>query len=90
MFSSGRKLKYEPLALFLRTLPFGQKEITMSFERVEEIIEASLPKSAHKYREWWANDAHSHPQSKAWMSAGWKVKSVDLLGESVRFIRDMT
>ena len=39
------KSKYEPLELFLRNLPQGQQSISLSFQKIEEIIGASLPKS---------------------------------------------
>ena len=46
--------------------------------------------SAHKYREWWANEKSadtSHVQAKAWMAAGWLTDEVSLAEEQAVFIR---
>ena len=37
---------------------------TLPFIKIEEIIGASLPRSARNYRAWWAND-ETHPQAEA-------------------------
>ena len=70
--------KYEPLELFLRGLPLEQQGISLSFRRIEEIIGASLPKSATDHRAWWGNqvDAKNRSQANAWLSAGFSVAGV--------------
>ena len=76
--------KYEPLGRYLSGL--DKRCETLSFVRIEEIIRSSLPSSAKKYREWWANDRTSHYQSfDGWLSVGWRVKSIDMDREKVVF-----
>ena len=67
--------KYYPLYDYLR--PLGQDEpIDLTFDQIEAIIGASLPRSARASRAWWANSAT--PQGQAWLDAGWLVDAVDL------------
>ena len=76
--------KYAPLHRHLSNLE--GREWSTTFREIERIIDADLPDSAHIYREWWAND-RTHTQAMAWMTAGWKLASVDLRTESVVFGR---
>lgn len=70
--------KYTPLENYLRDLPANQKEVTLSFEQIERIINAKLPTSAYEYQAWWANEKEgNHVNARAWANAGWKVESVD-------------
>ena len=48
--------KYSPLENYLRDLPANQKEVALSFEQIERIINAKLPPSAYEYQTWWANE----------------------------------
>lgn len=67
--------KYYPLYKYLR--PLRQDEpIRLSFDEIEKIIDASLPRSARVSRAWWANSAT--PQGQAWLDAGWLVDAVDI------------
>ena len=80
--------KYDPLREYLRDR--SANEVTLSFDQIEDIIRAALPPSAHRYREWWANEKPqrtAHVQAVAWQEAGWKVSSVDFLAEQVLFVR---
>lgn len=78
--------KYTPLGVYLSRLIANV--LTMSFEDVECVIEASLPPSAHNHREWWANDTTGfHPHATVWLNAGWRVDAVSLSGRWVRFSR---
>jgi hypothetical protein len=72
------KSKYEPLEIYLAGLSPSMTEISLSFREIEDIIGASLPNSAHVYREWWANqaDLSTRPQAKAWIDAGFEVEAV--------------
>ena len=67
--------KYYPLHEYLRPLSQGEP-ITLSFDRIEAIIGASLPPSARASRAWWANSAT--PQGRSWLDAGWLVDALDL------------
>lgn len=61
--------------------------ITVTFDEVEEILGFDLPKSARKYRPWWANDqSHSHAVD-GWLKVGWKTDNVDIQDERVEFVK---
>ena len=62
-----------------------ERRTQLTFEQIEEIIERKLPDSAI-YRAFWANDA-KHSQSKAWMEAGWRVKTVNFEEKTIYFER---
>lgn len=80
--------KYSPLEKYLLGLPTSQKEVTLGFEEIERIINATLPPSAHEHREWWENEKEgNHVNARAWANAGWKVESVDFNRKQARLIR---
>jgi hypothetical protein len=82
-------LKYDPLRDFLSSLPSLQIDITLSFQKIEEIINFSLPPSAYEYPAWWANEQRGrHVNAFAWLDAGWKVDTVNRKEKWVRFRRD--
>lgn len=80
--------KYFPLEQHLKALPDETRDVTMSFEQIEQIINDKLPTSAYKYQAWWANEiGGSHVQAHFWMDVGWKVDTVDLKKKWARFQR---
>lgn len=80
--------KYSPLQDYLSGLPAHQKDITLSFEKIEGIIHASLPLSAIYHQAWWANEKNgAHVEAQSWINAGWKVDSFDQKQKWVRFVR---
>jgi hypothetical protein len=80
--------KYTPLESFLRDLPAYQKEVVLSFEQIERIINAKLPPSAYEYHQWWENEKEgNHVNGRAWANAGWKVGSVDFNRKQARLVR---
>jgi len=80
--------KYTPLEQWLRTQADEQTHIRVDFQVIEKIIGESLPPSARQHSNWWANDSTGRSQSNAWLSAGWRVESVDLDAEKVVFRRE--
>lgn len=75
--------KYEPLTHYLEGRP---EEIwDAQFSEVEQILGFSLPRSAHEYQAWWANQEPGHSQTRAWRDAGWETSRVDLASKKVRF-----
>jgi hypothetical protein len=59
----------------------------MEFAELAALV-GGLPKSAYRYREWWANERRGqHVQCRAWMSTGYEVDWVNLSAERVRFRR---
>lgn len=77
--------KYAPLEDLLRG--HSQDIVRLSLEQIETTLGFRLPDSARRHRGWWANQAASHAQARAWMNAGWKVAEVNLSGEEVCFQR---
>lgn len=78
--------KYDPLHVFL--VKHQADEVTLTFSEFEQILDASLPPSTYKYREWWANEREGmHTHAHAWMEAGWVVDTVNLSEKWVRFVR---
>jgi len=80
-------MKYEPLRVYMSNLPETDIAITLDFTEIELILNAGLPESASIYVEWWANESKGS-QATSWLSAGFKVDSVELNRGLVRFIRD--
>ncbi|QKC81249.1 hypothetical protein [Mesorhizobium sp. NZP2077] len=76
--------KYAPIADFLQMQALD--ELSLDFEKIEEILGASLPRSAYDHQAWWANDV-SHSQGRSWLDAGWKTENLDLVRRSVTFAR---
>jgi hypothetical protein len=80
--------RYPPLEKYLRGLPSGQEDVTLTFERIEQILNTSLPLSAQEDGAWWGNQKQgTHVESIPWMDAGWMVEFVDLKEKWVRFVR---
>ena len=76
--------KYERLANWL--LQQKNDYVRVTFSEIEKELKRALPDSARTQRAWWANTL-THSQATAWMILGWKVSSVDLDGEIVKFER---
>jgi hypothetical protein len=77
---------YDPLRDYLRqqTLP----EFVLSFEQIEDIIDAALPRAAHR-ASWWEtlrSPQEKMPQREACLEAGYIAKR-QADGKSVRFKR---
>ena len=79
--------KYTPLEQWLRDQADEQTHIRVDFRLIEEIIGEPLPPSARQHSNWWANVNVGRSQSTAWLSAGWRVESVDLDDGKVVFRR---
>ena len=45
--------------------------VLLTFSEIEEIIESSLPFSAHNRDQWWSSSGHSHAQT--WERSGYKA-----------------
>jgi len=78
--------KYDPLFDYLSTS--SDWEVSLSFSEIEEIIGFPLPPSAHRYHAWWANQYNgNHGQAQSWIRASYATRDVDLVSETVNFIR---
>ena len=76
--------KYDPLKSYLNTC--GGAPVSMSFAELESVLGFELPWAARHHRQWWGNNASGHAQSRSWMLARYKVATVDLEAETVRFV----
>ena len=80
--------KYTPLEQHLKALPSETRDVTMTFEQIERILNDKLPLSAYKYQAWWANEKNPHqPEKQAIANAGWKVDTINLREKWMRFRR---
>ena len=72
MPDSVDRKKYEPLQAFLEALPTSDRDTTLSFDQVEQIIGDTLPPSATAHREWWANQEGGSRAALAgcWLQGG--------------------
>lgn len=80
--------KYAPLENYLRDLPKTQKEVNLSFEQIERILNSKLPSSAYEDSRWWEHETEgNHRNTRSWSNAGWKVNQVDFKKKRVKLIR---
>lgn len=80
--------KYTPLEKYLRDLPANQKEVALSFEQIEKILNAKLPASAYEDQRWWDHEAEgNHVNKRAWANAGWEIQSIDVSRKQARLVR---
>jgi len=80
--------KYTPLENYLRGLPANKKEVTLSFEQIERILNSKLPASAYEDRRWWDHETEgNHVNKRSWANAGWRVESVDFKKKQARLVR---
>jgi len=80
--------KYSPLEKYLRELPVSQREVILGFEQIESILNNRLPASAYEDERWWEQETEgNHVNKRAWTNAGWKILSLDVNAEWVKFVR---
>ena len=80
--------KYLPLDEWFSKRPATAKQIELTFDQVEAILGAPLPKSATRLTTWWTNvqpKIQSH--RTAWLNHGWMVTEFDLQARRVKFVR---
>jgi DNA-binding transcriptional regulator YiaG len=77
--------KYYPLFVYLRD--HAQDEVTLTFNLIEKLIGGPLPEGAKIDRGWWGNRKAGLAHAKAWLSAGFKVKGLDLERRKVIFAK---
>ena len=79
--------KYAALGRWLEGIPNNVSTTWIGFPKLEELIDATLPRSAFIHRSWWANNYDGHSQATLWLKAGWETDIVDFERERVRFRR---
>lgn len=80
--------KYLPLDEWFKNQPASAEPIVLTFDQVEAILGAPLPKSATKLSTWWTNfqpKIQSH--RTAWLNHGWMVVEFDQRARWVKFAR---
>lgn len=77
--------KYEPLTAYLRQQPY--REVRLRFGDLEKILGFKLPSSASQHRAWWSNNGSNNVMTKAWLSAGFRTRDVDMEKERLTFER---
>ncbi len=75
--------KYSPLREYLWRRGQYTSLVTLTFPKIEGIINDNLPLGALRSEEWWSNKTTG--QGYAWTSTGWKVQNVDLRARRVTF-----
>jgi hypothetical protein len=75
--------KYAALGEFLRKQSVA--EVPMTFEKIEKITGARLPRSAKTYRAWWSNNPKNSVMTKVWLDAGFESERVDMAGRRLVF-----
>ena len=77
--------KYGRLGEFLSNQPTD--EVPITFDRIEKITGAKLPRSAKLYRAWWSNNERNSVMTKVWLAAGFQTEQVDMEGRKLVFRR---
>ena len=76
--------RYGPLgALFEESY---ERDVKLTFARIERLIGGPLPASARRHKSFWANDV-THSHAKSWLSHGFEVTSFSFPEETVTFKR---
>lgn len=73
--------KYDPLVRYLTSS--DKKKLRLTFDQIEEIIDAHLPASATTYRGWWSGN------SATWVYEGWRAIP-NVHKKRVGFVKDRT
>jgi DNA-binding XRE family transcriptional regulator len=75
--------KYYALYHFLRQI--GEHEVSLTFTKLEQLLDGPLAPTARTQRAWWSNRRTGSAQANAWIDAGYHVAEVDLTAERVIF-----
>lgn len=74
--------KYQALTDYLSNVE--ETALSLTFEKIEEILGFQLPKSAYNHRAFWSN-TKTHSVSLSWLNAGFETTGVDLEQHIVTF-----
>jgi hypothetical protein len=77
--------KYRPLERHFQKAD-RTRTVVLSFAQIEQILGDTLPASATKHAAFWVNNPTRHVHAAAWLNAGWKVESVDLIRKVITFV----
>lgn len=79
--------RYAPLAIWLQNQQPRKNLVKPTFTKIEKIIGGPLPESAYKHRSWWVNDSANNVQAQQWLDVGWRMSSINMTKQVVRFSR---
>src|SRR5258708_916246 len=88
--AKSSKEMYTALQDWLKTQAIEERklsDIRVAFQDIEALLPEPLPSTAREHESWWSNDYLNHPQSLAWLEAGWRVRDVNLAAGEVTFQR---
>jgi hypothetical protein len=77
--------RYEALTRYLKEV--DGTSVTLTFDRLSEILGFPLPAAASNHAQWW-EEGSSHPQARGWRDAGWSFVRTDRRDQSVTFRKD--
>ena len=77
-------MKFDPLQEYFRVIE--EDTITLSFDKLGEILGEPLCASAYKFREYWSRNGRGR-LSDAWHSNGYKIKALDMENQLVSFVK---
>ena len=75
--------KYFPLFTHLQRC--DESLHILSFQEIENLMDAPLPTSARTSKAFWSNRSSGALQARAWMNAGYHVLDVNLHSQQVTF-----
>jgi hypothetical protein len=78
--------KYDRMRARLSQCDASVDEQPMSFGEIDKLV-GELPPTARTRQSWWTGPANPIVGSDTWPSGAWRVRTVDLTGESVVFYR---
>ena len=80
-----RSLRYIRLAAHFAAQPSEVDRVELTIPEIEALVDKDLPQDARQ-PSWWRNDER-RMHSRAWMTAGWRVSSMDPATGTVVFVR---
>ncbi len=83
-----RASKYDVVFKWLSTS--AEPRVAVAFRHLESVLGFDLPAAARLWPQWWANesaDSSRHIQCRGWLRAGFLTRNLNLLGQTVDFVR---
>lgn len=82
-----RSLRYIRLAAHLAAQPSNVDRVELKISEIEALVAKDLPADARQ-PSWWRNDPRKM-HSRAWLTAGWEVSSMDPATGTVVLVRSV-
>jgi len=76
---------YDPLFEWLQRQ--NNNRIATTFAQIETVLHFDLPDTARRRPQWWENNPNHHSHARAWLDAGFHTEEVDLIRETLAFVR---